>query len=54
MRTVRSLAFRAAPDSRELDLARAVAIEVLRTIDRVQGVYRGGYGRPGGGDTPTQ
>jgi tRNA/rRNA methyltransferase/tRNA (cytidine32/uridine32-2'-O)-methyltransferase len=47
MRTVRSLAFRAAPDARELDLARAMAIEVLRTIDRVQGVYRGGYGKPG-------
>jgi len=51
MRTVRSLAFRAAPDARELDLARAMAIEVLRTIDRVQGVYRGGYGKPGASDT---
>jgi tRNA/rRNA methyltransferase/tRNA (cytidine32/uridine32-2'-O)-methyltransferase len=48
MRTVRSLAFRASPDTRELDLVRAMAIEVLRTIDRVQGVYRGGYGKPGG------
>jgi TrmH family RNA methyltransferase len=47
MRTVRSLLFRAAPDSRELDLTRAMAIEVLRTIDRVQGIYRGGYGKPG-------
>lgn len=46
MRTVRSLVFRAEPDERELDLARAMAIEVLRTIDRVQGVYRGGYGKP--------
>jgi TrmH family RNA methyltransferase len=46
MRTVRSLLFRAAPDSRELDLTRAMAIEVLRTIDRVQGIYRGGYGKP--------
>lgn len=52
MRTVRSLAFRAAPDARELDMARAVAIEVLRTIDRVQGVYRGGYGKPGGSAPP--
>lgn len=48
MRTVRSLAFRAAPSDRELELARAMAIEVLRTIDRVQGIFRGGYGRPGG------
>lgn len=48
MRTLRSLGFRAAPDSRELALVRATAIEVLRTIDRVQGVYRGGYGKPGG------
>lgn len=47
MRTLRSLAYRAAPDTRELDLTRAMAIEVLRTIDRVQGVYRGGYGKPG-------
>jgi TrmH family RNA methyltransferase len=50
MRTVRSLVYRAAPDSRELDLARAMAIEVLRTIDRVQGIYRGGYGKVDGGD----
>jgi hypothetical protein len=49
MRTVRSLLFRADPDTRELDLARAMAIEVLRTIDRVQGIYRGGYGKPGEG-----
>lgn len=46
MRTVRSLLYRGAPDTRELDLARAMAIEVLRTIDRVQGIYRGGYGKP--------
>ena len=50
MRTVRSLVYRSSPDSRELDLARAMAIEVLRTIDRVQGIYRGGYGKPEGGD----
>ena len=36
MRTVRSLAHRAAPDAREIELARAMAIEVLRTIDRVR------------------
>jgi TrmH family RNA methyltransferase len=46
MRTVRSLTARAAPDERELALVRAMSIEVLRTIDRVQGVYRGGYGKP--------
>jgi tRNA/rRNA methyltransferase/tRNA (cytidine32/uridine32-2'-O)-methyltransferase len=45
MRTLRSLVFRAAPDTRELDLVRAMSIEVLRTIDRVQGIYRGGYGK---------
>lgn len=36
MRTVRSLAYRAAPDAREIELARAMCIEVLRTIDRVR------------------
>lgn len=36
MRTVRSLLGRAGPDSRELTLVRAMAIEVLRTIDRVR------------------
>lgn len=35
MRSLRSLVFRAAPDSRELDLLRAMAIEVVRTIERV-------------------
>lgn len=35
MRSLRSMIFRAAPDSRELDLLRAMAIEVVRTIDRV-------------------
>ena len=36
MRSVRSLLNRAGPDSRELTLVRAMAIEVLRTIDRVK------------------
>jgi tRNA/rRNA methyltransferase/tRNA (cytidine32/uridine32-2'-O)-methyltransferase len=36
MRTVRSLTSRAAPDKRELSFLRAMAIEVLRTIDRVR------------------
>jgi TrmH family RNA methyltransferase len=48
MRTVRSLVYRSSPDTRELDLVRAMAIEVLRTIDRVQGIFRGGYGKPEG------
>ena len=34
MRTVRSLAFRAAPDAREIDLMRAMAIEVVRAMER--------------------
>jgi TrmH family RNA methyltransferase len=36
MRTVRSLAYRAQPDAREIDMVRAVALEVLRTIERVR------------------
>ena len=36
MRSIRSLAFRASPDTREIALLRAMAIEVLRTIDRVR------------------
>ena len=35
MRSLRSLFYRAEPDGREVDLARAVAIEVLRTVERV-------------------
>jgi TrmH family RNA methyltransferase len=35
MRGLRSLVYRAEPDTRETDLLRAMAIEVLRTIDRV-------------------
>jgi TrmH family RNA methyltransferase len=34
MRTVRSLAYRAAPDAREIELMRAMAIEVVRTMER--------------------
>lgn len=41
MRTVRTLFYRAAPDSRELALLRAIFIEVIRTIDRVK------KGKPG-------
>ena len=36
MRAIRTLAFRARPDYRELYLVRAAAIEVLRTFDRVR------------------
>lgn len=35
LRTVRSLAFRAAPDSRELELVRAMLIEVNRAMERL-------------------
>jgi tRNA/rRNA methyltransferase/tRNA (cytidine32/uridine32-2'-O)-methyltransferase len=41
MRSVRTLFYRASPDSRELALLRAVFIEVIRTIERVS---RGGAG----------
>jgi tRNA/rRNA methyltransferase/tRNA (cytidine32/uridine32-2'-O)-methyltransferase len=36
MRSTRSLLYRAAPDAREIELVRAMAIEVRRTLDRVQ------------------
>lgn len=38
MRTVRSLAYRAAPDGREIQLARAFAIEVVRAFERARGL----------------
>jgi tRNA C32,U32 (ribose-2'-O)-methylase TrmJ len=34
MRSLRSIIYRAQPDSRETDFLRAMSIEVLRTIDR--------------------
>jgi tRNA C32,U32 (ribose-2'-O)-methylase TrmJ len=37
MRSLRSLVFRSAPDARELDLLRAMAIEVVRTTARLKG-----------------
>ena len=40
MRSLRSLVFRSSPDARELDLLRAMAIEVVRTIERVSGAKR--------------
>jgi TrmH family RNA methyltransferase len=42
MRTVRTLFYRAAPDSRELALLRAIFIEVIRTIDRITKGKAGG------------
>jgi TrmH family RNA methyltransferase len=36
LRTFRSLAFRAAPDAREIDLLRAMAIEVSRSLERAR------------------
>jgi TrmH family RNA methyltransferase len=36
LRTVRSLAFRAEPDAREIELLRAMAIEVSRSLERVR------------------
>jgi len=42
LRSLRSLTFRAAPDAREITLARAIAIEVLRTLDRTAIISRDG------------
>jgi TrmH family RNA methyltransferase len=42
MRSVRTLFYRTAPDSRELALLRAIFIEVIRTIDRIRGGKAGG------------
>jgi tRNA/rRNA methyltransferase/tRNA (cytidine32/uridine32-2'-O)-methyltransferase len=42
MRSMRTLFYRAAPDSRELALLRAVFIEVIRTIERVSTRKAGG------------
>ncbi|HJQ10453.1 MAG TPA: TrmH family RNA methyltransferase [Gemmatimonadaceae bacterium] len=42
MRTVRTLFYRAAPDSRELALLRAIFIEIVRTIERITKGKAGG------------
>lgn len=42
MRSVRTLFYRAAPDSRELALLRAVFIEIVRTIERITKGKAGG------------
>ena len=36
MRSVRSLAYRAAPDAREIGLMRSMALEVVRAMDRIR------------------
>ena len=45
MRSVRSLVYRAEPDAREIDLVRCMALEVLRTIDRVRREERAAIAR---------
>ena len=46
MRSLRSLAFRAKPDEREVTMLRAIAIEVQRTIDRItRGLAKGPWRR---------
>lgn len=40
MRTVRSLAYRANPDAREIELLRAMAIEVVRAMERERKQHR--------------
>jgi len=53
MRSIRSLAFRAKPDEREVTMLRAVAIEVLRTIDRItRGLAKGPWRRRDEGGVP--
>ncbi len=46
MRSLRSLAFRAKPDEREVTMLRAMAIEVQRTVDRItRGLAKGPWRR---------
>ncbi|MEP7065418.1 MAG: RNA methyltransferase [Gemmatimonadota bacterium] len=37
LRSLRSLTYRAAPDAREIDLMRSIAIELMRALDRARG-----------------
>lgn len=56
MRSLRSLYFRAAPDAREIELLRAMNIEVVRTMERIrrQGAAGNEMMTPAGnGDAPT-
>ena len=50
MRTVRSLAYRSGPDSREIQLTRAIWIEVTRAFERVTGRPAAGYAAVRGED----
>jgi len=53
MRSVRSLAFRAKPDKREVTMLRAMAIETLRTVDRItRGLAKGPWRRRDDGAGP--
>jgi tRNA/rRNA methyltransferase/tRNA (cytidine32/uridine32-2'-O)-methyltransferase len=40
MRSIRTLTFRAAPDAREISLLRAIALEVVRFLERTDRVER--------------
>jgi TrmH family RNA methyltransferase len=40
LRSLRSLTYRAAPDAREIDMMRSIAIEVMRAIERASGKTR--------------
>ena len=54
MRSVRSLAFRAKPDEREVTMLRAIAIEVLRTVDRLtRGLAKGPWRRRDDPENPS-
>lgn len=55
MRSVRSLAFRARPDEREVTMLRAIAIEVQRTLDRLtRGLAKGPWRRREDDTAPTE
>lgn len=41
LRSLRSLTYRAAPDAREIDMMRSIAIEVMRAIERASAPPRG-------------
>jgi tRNA/rRNA methyltransferase/tRNA (cytidine32/uridine32-2'-O)-methyltransferase len=52
MRSVRSLAFRANPDAREIELLRAMAIEVVRATERERKQHAAALERATAGRTP--
>ena len=55
MRSLRSLAFRAKPDAREVTMLRAIAIEVQRTVDRItRGLDKGPWRRRAGPSHPPE